>query len=59
MFYIFCVFVPMCDDDVSLVVSLILFVTGLLKLMMWSVICLQCFGAVGWVAGRAFGLKKN
>jgi len=23
------------------------------------IFCLQCFDAVGWVAGRAFGLQKN
>jgi len=34
--------------------SVIIFVVILV--LMPSVLCLQCFDAVGWVAGRAFGL---
>jgi len=25
----------------------------------WLIICLQCFDAVGWVAGRALACKKT
>jgi len=28
------------------------------QLIIFLLYCLQCFDAVGWVAGRAYGLKK-
>ena len=38
---------------IDLVVALILFI---FMLALLSVLCLQCFDAVGWAAGRASGL---
>jgi len=44
----------------TLLVSLIAIVITICRfLIMWLIMCLQCFDAVGWMAGRASSLQKT